>query len=577
MKFPKLVNKTRIPLSNYKKKILAEYRKRFIADQRDKIDTKTVDIRNIIPELSNFISAPNKPSTDALPIDSTETSTAAQPANNDNFFGMFDQSGTNRSGATVEAGPNSTPVTAGGSPSAEPTTPSEKEQRAMEYFMSEGWTKEQAAGIVGNLIHESRLETGAQGDKELAKAAGTDWEMAEGIAQWRKERKDNFEKLFGIPVSEGTYDQQLQFVNWELNNTHSKAGEKLREITTAEEATKVVELHYEMPKKAEGSDYSPSIDKRISEANRLENTNYTVSETTEKSPDKRVVAEENTKTVGAGQHRGDKRDEELDSRGTSTSTATEAPPSEEKSIFGQAWDWGKQLADKAALQNMYDNAYNRGSVESQRTSGQGAAAASVESTAQKLRAEKELQDAIAREDSQKNIGTPDAIPTAEVNEPPPATPPQLPVEVGPLAVGPEPMPEPGTSVIYPGAPGTDKASILANLPEPQTPITQTVNEKVKSEEVGRSPLEEIAARQIKNRIGEQDVFNQTQKNKSYSNLKNNYLNNRDKENPFNITGITNIIAAPISLTKTIAAATMNDLPYGSLFVSDFGMKDNRKK
>ena len=108
---------------------------------------------------------------------------------------------------------------------------------AMSFFQSKGWSKEQAAGIVGNLQAESgkNLRTNASGDSGLAY----------GIAQWHPDRQAQFERVMGIPIRQSTFKQQLEFVNWELNNSEAAAGRALRGATTAAEAASIVDARYE--------------------------------------------------------------------------------------------------------------------------------------------------------------------------------------------------------------------------------------------------------------------------------------------------------------------------------------------
>jgi hypothetical protein len=100
---------------------------------------------------------------------------------------------------------------------------------AMNFYMNKGYTREQAAGIVGNLVQESGIQpTGAVGDN------GT----AFGIAQWRGER---FSELKRFAASQGKswedLDTQLAFVDIELQNRENSAGQRLRAAKTVDEAT----------------------------------------------------------------------------------------------------------------------------------------------------------------------------------------------------------------------------------------------------------------------------------------------------------------------------------------------------
>jgi hypothetical protein len=108
-------------------------------------------------------------------------------------------------------------------------------EEAQAFFESKGWTKEQAAGIVGNLVEESGLRTDAVGDGG----------RAYGIAQWHPDRQQNFRNYAGKDIRQSTFQEQLEFVNWELNNTEKAAGNKLRGAASAEDAAAIVDQYYE--------------------------------------------------------------------------------------------------------------------------------------------------------------------------------------------------------------------------------------------------------------------------------------------------------------------------------------------
>lgn len=121
-------------------------------------------------------------------------------------------------------------------PAPVPSTDASKE--AFDYFVSQGWTPEQAAGIVGNL----QVESGAN----ISHTAVGDNGQAYGIAQWHPDRQAEFESVFGIPIQQSTYEQQLQFVNYELTQGNEQAaGRALSSAQTAEEAAAIVDKKYE--------------------------------------------------------------------------------------------------------------------------------------------------------------------------------------------------------------------------------------------------------------------------------------------------------------------------------------------
>lgn len=136
---------------------------------------------------------------------------------------------------------------------------------AMNFFQSKGWSKEQAAGIVGNLQAESgkNLRTNAVGDN------GT----AYGIAQWHPDRQAKFQQVMGIPIRQSNFQQQLQFVDWELKNTEAKAGNILRSAQSAEQAASLLDQYYERSSGAHRSE-------RMANARALVNQKGAMSSTT---------------------------------------------------------------------------------------------------------------------------------------------------------------------------------------------------------------------------------------------------------------------------------------------------------
>jgi hypothetical protein len=133
----------------------------------------------------------------------------------------------------------------------------ENKKKAYKFFIEKGYSPQIALGIVGNLMQESysNLDTSAKGDE------GT----AFGIAQCRNDRLDNLKKI--RPDDYNTLTGQLEFIDWELNNTEKRAGSRLKEAKTIEDATLIFSKHYERPHK----DYAHN-DKRIGYARTLGET-----------------------------------------------------------------------------------------------------------------------------------------------------------------------------------------------------------------------------------------------------------------------------------------------------------------
>lgn len=114
--------------------------------------------------------------------------------------------------------------------------------KAMQFFMGKGLTAIQAAGIVGNLMHESGLKTGIIGDR------GTSF----GIAQWHDTSKGKgrwtnlkqFAKTKGTDASD--FQTQLEFVWHELSSNRTWLNSLLN-TSTIYDSTKSFMRNFERP------------------------------------------------------------------------------------------------------------------------------------------------------------------------------------------------------------------------------------------------------------------------------------------------------------------------------------------
>ena len=112
---------------------------------------------------------------------------------------------------------------------------------ALRYFESKGFTPEQAAGIVGNLQAESgvNINPAAIGD------GGAAW----GIAQWHPDRRAIWERANNAQWqsngSSPNFQQQLDFIMYELQRTESRALRQLRATTTVQDAAASFDRYYE--------------------------------------------------------------------------------------------------------------------------------------------------------------------------------------------------------------------------------------------------------------------------------------------------------------------------------------------
>lgn len=152
-----------------------------------------------------------------------------------------------------------------------PATLSEREQTAYDYFVSQGYSPEEAAGIVGNLNRESRLDPTAVNPNDAG--PGRD---SEGVAQWNRDRLSN---LQGFAAERGTnyqdFNTQLAFIDHELRGTGANGGgsesaayNRLNGAATASDAA-VAFSTYERYRGYELGIQGHETQQRAAEANRI--------------------------------------------------------------------------------------------------------------------------------------------------------------------------------------------------------------------------------------------------------------------------------------------------------------------
>jgi hypothetical protein len=138
----------------------------------------------------------------------------------------------------------------------------DKAAYAKNFFVNKGYTEEQAAGIVGNLQGES----GNFNKDVISGERRGDGGKAVGIAQWHPDRQAKFKEIMHKDLVGASLEDQLEFVDWELNNSHKSAGNDLRKQTTAEGAAKSVERKYEITAASMHGGHSPE---RVRNAEKL--------------------------------------------------------------------------------------------------------------------------------------------------------------------------------------------------------------------------------------------------------------------------------------------------------------------
>lgn len=121
---------------------------------------------------------------------------------------------------------------------------SKNAQKAYDFFLKKGYSAEQAAGIVGNLIAESGpdLKTSAHGD--IGQVIGG----SHGIAQWNGARLSGLYKFAGTnEISRIPLEKQLEYVDYELTRGDKKqVGKALKEKTIVAESTGLINKRYEV-------------------------------------------------------------------------------------------------------------------------------------------------------------------------------------------------------------------------------------------------------------------------------------------------------------------------------------------
>jgi len=135
---------------------------------------------------------------------------------------------------------------------------------AMNFFLSKGYTKQQAAGIVGNLM----VESGDFDPNVISGKIKGDSGAAVGIAQWHPDRQAKFKNKFGKSIIGSSLEEQLEFVHHELNNNEKSAGSKLKNTKSAQEAASILDQFYERSSGAHR-------DKRMKNAAELAGEEYT--------------------------------------------------------------------------------------------------------------------------------------------------------------------------------------------------------------------------------------------------------------------------------------------------------------
>ncbi|GAB3942458.1 hypothetical protein GCM10029976_063480 [Kribbella albertanoniae] len=146
------------------------------------------------------------------------------------------------------------PTAAGGSCGcgSGPLIGSDNQQKAFNFLVSNGYTKEQSAGAVGNMVEESygvrplQLQDTPEGKETTAQQAENN-SAGWGIVQWTPASKIiKASRAQGVPYETiGTLEHQLAFLLKELQTNEKPASDQLKKTTTPEAAAYAFGHYYE--------------------------------------------------------------------------------------------------------------------------------------------------------------------------------------------------------------------------------------------------------------------------------------------------------------------------------------------
>ncbi|MGO2959440.1 MAG: phage tail tip lysozyme [Acetobacter sp.] len=109
---------------------------------------------------------------------------------------------------------------------------------AQKFFMGSGYTGQQAAGLVANLMQENQ---------EFDPAKVGDHGTAYGLAQWHKDRQDDFKRVMGHDIHGSSREDQLRFMKWELDNRSYLGGDGIKHANNAAQAAALASVNFFRP------------------------------------------------------------------------------------------------------------------------------------------------------------------------------------------------------------------------------------------------------------------------------------------------------------------------------------------
>lgn len=109
---------------------------------------------------------------------------------------------------------------------------------AQKFFMDSGYTAQQAAGLVANLMQEN-----PQFDPTLVGDHGASY----GLAQWHKARQDDFKRVMGHDIHGSSRADQLRFMQWELDNRSYLGRDDIKRASNAAQAAALASVNFFRP------------------------------------------------------------------------------------------------------------------------------------------------------------------------------------------------------------------------------------------------------------------------------------------------------------------------------------------
>jgi hypothetical protein len=106
------------------------------------------------------------------------------------------------------------------------TTPTENESIAWDFLTGKGLTREQAAGIMGNLMQEHRFNT-----------------TGDGLAQWTGSRQARLRSMY--PDTYMTIDSQLEYLWYELTGPYATVLAAIRGAGSVEQSVVIFQNRFE--------------------------------------------------------------------------------------------------------------------------------------------------------------------------------------------------------------------------------------------------------------------------------------------------------------------------------------------